>query len=81
MKVRVITELKKWVSGSGYQSTEVYQDETVEVTSCNSCDFSFWEPEELPEGEDLEICVKYYRADDEEALVPLAEFSKWNNEF
>lgn len=41
MKKRVITEIKKWVDGSGYQYTETIQNEICEVANLERCDFSF----------------------------------------
>lgn len=80
-RVRVIVEIKKWVDGDGYLYTQTYLDEETDVLDLESCDFGFWEPEKLSEGEDLEVIVSYYELDDEELENPLSTFSKWNSEF
>lgn len=77
-EIRIAVELQKWVDGEGYQYTENYLDEVTKVVDRESCDFSFWEPEELPEGEDIEVVVSYYDIGCEE---PFAVFKKWNSEF
>lgn len=86
MKVRSVVTISKWVDGSGYSYTETLEDDIIELVGetvediIDNFDWSWWEFEDLPENEDLEITVEYFRPDDDEREDILAEFSIWQSE-
>ena len=88
MKVKEIITIKGWVDGSGWQFSQCYSDQVIDVSEDliapgAEMDWSWWETNELSGGEDTEITVAYYRPDydpmfDEDE--PLAEWSIWESE-
>ena len=88
MKVKEIITIKGWVDGSGWQFSQCYSDQVIDVpedltTPGAEMDWSWWELNSRVKGEDTEITVAYYRPDydpmfDEDE--PLAEWSIWESE-
>lgn len=85
-KVREIITISGWKDGSGYSYTTDYSDQVIDVKDewlqgGAEMDWSWWEPDEPTEGEDLEITVKYYAPDaDYATATPIAEYSIWESE-
>lgn len=89
MEVREIIEIGYWEDGSGFSHSETYSSKVIKVAADTAeglkdkFDWKWWEREELGEGRDRKITVKYFwpdydpMFDDEE---PLAEFETWEKE-
>lgn len=89
MKVLEIITIAKWVDGSGYQYEETYSSKVINIAEKNAeelkknFNWKFWEKQELAEGEDIEITVKYYNPDYDPMFdddEPFAEFKTWESE-
>lgn len=86
-KVREIIEISGWQEREGIRYTETYEDRIIEIdtdflTPESEYDWSWWEPEELPESEDLILVVRYYQADCDlfDDAEPIASFEVWQSE-
>ncbi len=88
-KVFEIVEVEKWVDGSGFEYSTTYSSQVVDVSGDSPeeirkyFDWSWWDKEELADGEDLKITVKYYRPDYDPAFdddEPIAKFETWESE-
>lgn len=85
-KVRQIITVSKWIDGSGYTNAEIYDDKTFEISEleiAKPMDWSWWDTQELSEGEDLQITVKLYPADYDpcfDADEPIATWSIMQSE-
>lgn len=86
IKVREIITVKGWKDGSGWSYESDYSDKIVEIPSSDltpdsDMDWSWWEPSDKPDGEDVEITVKYYDLDADPCTDdPIAEWSTWESE-
>ena len=82
MKVREIITIKCWQDGSGYQYTETYGDKIIDIPESYDPDWSWWECEDRPDDQDIEITVAFYPADcdDISDVEPLSSWSVWESE-
>ena len=85
MKVREVIDIALWKSGSGYSYNSTISNNIIEIP-VDSVDhisdwfsWDWWEREEVKDGEDFEITVKYYHADEDDD-EPIATFTAWQNE-
>lgn len=88
LKVMEIITLKGWVDGSGWNFTQTYSDNIVDVPdvpmTAEEYDWSWYKtPEENPEdnGYDTKIIAEFYAEDAELGYdEPIVSFSKWESE-
>lgn len=87
IKVREIINIKGWKDGSGWQYDQCYSDSIVDVPEedlapDSGMDWSWWESNELAQGEDVEVTVSYYPSDCEDLYdaEPIASWSCWESE-
>lgn len=86
MKVKKIIEIAKWVDNSGWSYQTTYSNKVIDIPKIpgeDDFDWNFWEPEEMTDGEDLKITVKFYRPDYDPMFdndEPLATYKTWQSE-
>lgn len=68
MKVMEKITLNHWVNGSGWSHSEDFAANELDLTQEEinaEMDWSWWEADEMPDGEDIEIVVEYFAQDDD----------------
>ncbi len=86
MKVMEIITLNHWTAGSGYSCNETFNAQELDMTEAEvnaEMDWGWWEADERPEGEDVEIVVEYFAQDengDYDYDRPIRTESIWESE-
>ena len=86
MKVMEIITLNHWTAGSGYSCNETFNAQELDLTEAEvnaEMDWGWWEADERPEGEDVEIVVEYFAQDengDYDYDRPIRTESIWESE-
>lgn len=91
MKVYRIIEVAKWVDGSGFEYSATLESGAVDIVGDTAeeikdgFDWDWWEKsEQLADGEDLRITVKYYSNPDYDPMLDddelIAVFETWESE-
>ena len=83
MKAIEIVTIKGWQDGCGYTYTSEYAVNEIEYEQGAQMDWSWWDVQDLPDGEDVEIICEIYAVDengDADRSKLLEVYSVWNNE-